>query len=237
MRSSWISDRGSAINLDRRSPSRRPTARRLILRAADKYASRRAPARSSRTSALLSKPWASVSSAGRSARPSMSSANRSRMALVYSVRFRRWTARPARIRRRLRGSVERTFERRHEGCRRCAVRARPPTGGICPARIFRTTFSQVSAFGPTAPGSIVVQLEPGDAKPAVVARHAVAIRAARDRVRRSRRRTLKRAAAAPSRRARRRRSRAPGRPGRRACGRLSRQACAGPRTCKDGPPV
>ena len=65
-----------------------PVARREIFRAADRYRSSWAVEIES-TSALLSNPVSDVSSPGSSAATSISRARRSRIALPYSVRFRR----------------------------------------------------------------------------------------------------------------------------------------------------
>ena len=73
---------------------RSPTASRLIFDAADKYPSSNAEDMP-RELTMLSKPKLE-SSAGKSEVTSTSTASRSRMALAYSLRFRRW--RPGELR-------------------------------------------------------------------------------------------------------------------------------------------
>ena len=118
-----------------------PMARRLILPAADRYASTSAGDIES-APAMLSNPLVE-SSDGRNLVASTSSASRSRMALAYSTRFRR--CRPGGGRwvtavRSSSSSNQPTSPSSVVGSGRGI-----PDGGIMPARSFRTTFSAVAA--------------------------------------------------------------------------------------------
>ena len=135
-----------------------PNARPLTFLATSTYRSR-SPGDTVSTSAMLSKPWAD-SSAGSSAVPSISSASRSRMVLVYSNRLRRWMdIRPgfgaAAAARSSPASSHVTKPSRvaFSGCGK-------PAGGMMPARSFRTTFSQTSAPAPTSLRSVLSRVRP-----------------------------------------------------------------------------
>ena len=98
-------------------------------------------------SAMLSKP-SLESSAGSRVVGSISRANRSRIELAYSVRFRRCRPVVPGF-----GLAAAALSKPASNCAAKASRvARSglgiPLGGIIPERIFRTTFSQVSALLP-----------------------------------------------------------------------------------------
>ena len=137
-----------------------PVARREIFRAADRYRSNWAVEMES-TSALLSNPVSDVSSPGSSAATSMSRARRSRIALPYSVRFRRCIApvRPGF------GFAEAASSRRASSQPTTAcVSSSPgrgrPAGGIEPARSRAITRSHTSASALGRSGSATSSASP-----------------------------------------------------------------------------
>ena len=109
---------------------------------------------------MLSKPKAPVSGGSRPA-PSISSASRSRMALTYSVRFRRRTdtrpglgcAAACASSAATSAAVNASAAAGFSGCR--AV-----SGGICPLRSLRTTFSSTGALAPRSPRSTLSSMSP-----------------------------------------------------------------------------
>ena len=108
-----------------------------------------APSKSRGHRAKLSKLPSAVSSPGSSGFTSRSSANRSRIALLYSARLRRWTApiRPGFGLRRP-GAVDLVFERGSRRRDRWPASGRGiPGGGIEPARSFAITRSHTSGIG------------------------------------------------------------------------------------------
>ena len=129
------------------------------------------------TSAMLSKPKPE-SSAGSSVRVSTSSARRSRTALAYSARFRRWTAgrRPGFGSAAAAASI--AVSRRAATPSYCASLGRGrPAGGIARVRSLRTTFSHSStspACSPTPSKSTPCRETPAVRVLIVVATHAVA---------------------------------------------------------------
>ena len=121
-----------------------PMARRLICSAAVRYRSN-STGDTAKTSAMLSKPWA-PSSAGSNDLSSISTPSRSRIALAYSDRFRRWMAASlpgSGLASAARSSSVSTYAAKES---EVALSGRGiPGGGICPARSLRITFSHTSA--------------------------------------------------------------------------------------------
>ena len=114
---------GHAIRRRRGALSRTlPTARRLIFTAAAVYRSTSA-GETRKASAILSKP-SLESSAGSSVAASISRASRSRIALAYSVRLRRWSPLTAGIRLSGGRAIETRFEAAGEAVERRAIGAR-----------------------------------------------------------------------------------------------------------------
>ena len=137
----------------------RPTTSRLILRAADRYRSM-SRGEIERMSALLSNPWTSALSPGSSDRASTSRPSRSRTALTYSVRFRRWIAgRPGLGCAAAARSSAVSSQDANSALVAASGRGRPG-GGIAPARSLRTTFSHTSAPPPTSARSAVSSSSP-----------------------------------------------------------------------------
>src|SRR6185436_5238201 len=119
-----------------------PIASRLILPAADRYASMSAGEVVS-VPAMLSNPWLE-SSEGRNVVASMLRPSRSRIAFVYSVRFRRCRPGAGRY-----GAASLSISLSSHAARSSRLSRSsvgpPSAGGIRPERSLRTTFSQVSA--------------------------------------------------------------------------------------------
>ena len=109
---------------------------------------------------MLSKPKLE-SSAGRKSSASSSTASRSRTALRYSVRFRRWNVadRPgSRVAAQLASSSPSSQSRKPS---RAAASGRGrPAGGITPPRSLRTTRSHSAAWPPTSARSRVSRVSP-----------------------------------------------------------------------------
>src|ERR1017187_4619209 len=124
-----------------------PMASRLPRRAADMYRSSRAGETES-TSPMLSKPKPESSTG--SVEPALiSSASKSRMALLYSARFSRWTTGLPGLG--LRAALRSSASSSHLTNDDAAAPAGRgmPAGGIWPGRTLRTTFSNTSALPPT----------------------------------------------------------------------------------------
>ena len=136
-----------------------PTAKRLMARLATKYRSSKAwDIRN--TPPILSNPKL-ASSAGRKSSTSISSANKSRIALRYSARFSRWkvAVRPGSGSADQFSSSRLSSHARNPSSRALSGRGRP-AGGMRPARSFRTTCSQCAADPPTADRSSVSRVSP-----------------------------------------------------------------------------
>ena len=128
-----------------------PTASRLILRAATRYRCSSVGDIES-TSAMLSRPW-SDSSGGSSVSGSISSASRSRMALPYSNRFRRWSAGRPGFGCAAASPSSSVSSQATNASIACSSGRLRPGGGIAPLRSLRTTFSQVAPSAPMCPTS------------------------------------------------------------------------------------